>query len=160
MRAVRCDVLLILLACIHREPAPLFAPIRRVDLPQPIEPIARPEDCESADVLHGDPLSWAPAGVATCDGQLVSPSLALELTQVRDLYPLAVEGLRACEDAADLRRAVYEDRLTDERAARRWAEREATGLRLAVPVALVGGVVLGGAAAIGVLAAADGVVGR
>lgn len=153
-------LVILLLACAPHQPAPLFAPIRRVDLPSPVEPVARPEDCASADVLLGEPLPWAPAGVATCDGQLVSPTLALELTQVRDLYPLAVEGLRACEDTADLRRAIYEDRLTDERAARRWAEREATGLRLAVPVALVGGVVLGGGAAIGVLAVADGVVGR
>ena len=53
-------IALALLACVHREPAPLFAPIRRVDLPQPIEPVARPEDCESSDVLQGEPLTWAP----------------------------------------------------------------------------------------------------
>lgn len=71
----------------------------------------------------------------------------------RDVVVVAVEGLRACEDHADLMRAVYEQRLNDERALRLYAEREARVGRLG----LVVGVVLGGAAAVGVLAAAEGV---
>lgn len=142
-------MILALLACAHRPAEPLFAPLARLELPEAHAPEPRATDCPDLEVSPG-PLAWAPGGVATCYGQLVSPALALELAQVRDLYPVAVAGLRACEDAADLRRAVYEDRLTEERAARQWAERQAAGLRLAVPAALVGGVVLGGAAVVGV----------
>lgn len=143
---------LLLLACVHRQPEPLFPPIHRVDLPAPHVPEPRPTDCPDVDVEPG-PLAWAPGGVASCYGQLVSPTLALELAQARDLGPVAVEGLRACEDHADALRAVYEQRLADERALRLYAEREARVGRLG----LVVGVVLGGAAAVGVLAAAEGV---
>lgn len=158
---MRCDVLIFLLACLPKPPPePLFPPIKRYTPKAQHEPVPQPDDCTSADVHLGEPLPWAPSGVATCDGQLVSPSLALELIQARDTLPPVLAALHACEDLADARTTVYEDRLTDERAAREWAERDARVQRLAVPVALVGGVVLGGAAAIGALAASEGVVGR
>lgn len=143
---------LLLLACAHRPPEPLFAPIRRVELPAPHVPEPRPTDCPDVDVEPG-PLPWAPGGVASCYGQLVSPTLALELAQARDLGPVAVEGLRACEDHADMMRAVYEQRLADERALRLYAEREARVARAGA----IAGIFAGMTVTLGVLAAVEGV---
>lgn len=148
-------IAILLLACAHKPAEPLFAPIRRVELPSPHIAEPRATDCPDADVEPGS-LPWAPGGVASCYGQLVSPGAALELVQARDTLPVAVAGLRACEDHADLVRAVYEDRLRDERALRALAEREARVGR----IGFVAGVVAGGAAVVGVLVAADSALGR
>lgn len=151
-------ITLLLFACLPKpQPEPLFAPIKRYTPEAQHEPIPQPDDCASADVHLGESLPWAPAGVATCDGQLISPSLGLELVQARDTLPVVLVALRACEDTADARTTVYEDRLADERAAREWAEQDARVQRRVTPVVGIGGVVVGIATAIGVLAASEGV---
>lgn len=152
---------LLLLACLPKPPPEsIFDPIKRYTPQEQHEPVPQPDDCASSDVHLGESLPWAPAGVATCDGQLVSPSLALELIQARDTLPAVLVALHACEDTADARTTVYEDRLTDERAAREWAEQDARVQRRVTPAVGLGGFVVGVAVTIGVVAAADGVVGR
>lgn len=151
-------IALLLLACLPKPPpSPIFDPIERFTLPAQHEPVPQPDDCASADVHLGEPLPWAPNGVATCDGQLVSPSLALELIQAGDTLPSVLTALHACEDTADARTTVYEDRLADERAAREWAEQDARVQRRVTPAVGIGGFVVGVAVTIGVVAAEQGV---
>lgn len=149
-------IALLLLACLPKPPpSPIFGPIERFTPPTQHEPVPQSDDCASADIHLGEPLPWAPAGVATCDGQLVSPSLSLELIQARDTLPTVLVALRACEDTADARTTVYEDRLTDERAAREWAEQDARVQRRVTPAVGLGGFVVGVAVTIGVVAASE-----
>ena len=155
-------LLLALAACTPtRVPEPLFPPIRRVDLPEVVQIDPDPEDCSSADIEAGkpSPVPLDAQGQAACHGQLVSPARAFELVQASKLHPLALQGLRACEEQADMRRIVYEERLRDERQGRALAEAEARRLRVVAPIAVVGGVLAGAALTVGVLAAADQALG-
>jgi hypothetical protein len=101
-----------------------------------------------------------PGWVADCHGVAISLADSDYVRLLEADLTLARVYLRETQDAATLDRqhAEREWALAWERA--RVAERDGRLLRLAVPVGFVGGLVLGGAAAIGVLASADGALGR
>lgn len=139
----------ILLACVHPAPPTLYpSPLEPLDLPEPRRVVDAPGDC------HGTAIR--PGWVADCVG--IAESLPgvehIELVEA-DLRLVATELV---EERAmrELERTHAEQAHAEAWQRARIAEQDARGLRLAVPVAFV----LGSAAAIGVLAAADGVVGR
>lgn len=145
---MRLDVLTLLLACVHPVPPPLYpAPLEPLDLPEPRRVVDAPGDC------HGTAIR--PGWVADCIG--IAESLPgvehIELVEA-DLRLVVVE--LAEERAMRELERTHAERLHAEAWQRaRVAERDARLLRTVVPFAFGGGLVLGGAAAIGVLAASE-----
>lgn len=142
-------MIVLLLACASRQPAPLFpTPIHRFGLPPRVDAEPAPTDCPDADVVRGEPAPYAADGVATCDGQLVSPALALELVQDRQDARNTADALGAAYGAWTAERAVCEDVHARDGETITTCARELRGARLAAPAAFAGGVLLGLAAGI------------
>lgn len=103
-------MIVLLLACASRQPAPLFpTPIHRFGLPPRVDAEPAPTDCPDADVVRGEPAPYAADGVATCDGQLVSPALALSCVQDREDARHTADALGTAYGAWTAERAVCED---------------------------------------------------
>lgn len=145
-------IALLLAACLHPVP-PVLPPAQPVrEVPPRDGFVVEPGGCE------GDGVS--PGWVADCSGVAISLAGSDYVELVEADLVLARRYLEEVQALATLERAHVERTHAETWERARVAERDARMLRTVVPLAFGGGLVLGGATAIGVLAAADGALSR
>ena len=127
----------------RREPAPLFEP------PPPLPELARPRVEVPPGACRGEPVD--PGVALDCTGIAISVEHSEAVEVLRADYDLVVDRLAEERRARLADRALAEVLVVDARERARSAE---AGKRAGAALFVVG-VVAGGAAAIGVLAAAD-----
>ena len=140
-------VIALLAACLHPVPPVFSAAPARLDVPARDGYRDEPGGCPGVVVEPG----W----VADCSGIAISLAGSEYVELLEADLALARVYLAESQALAALERAHVERAHAETWTRARVAERDARVLRLAVPVAFAGGLVLGGAAAIGVLAAAE-----
>jgi hypothetical protein len=136
-------VILLLLACAVRAPVPLFEP------PPPLPELARPRVEVPPGACRGEPVD--PGVALDCTGIAISVEHSEAVEVLRADFALVVDRLAEERRARLQDRAIAELLVVDARQRARDAESDARALRVAVPVALVGGALL----TVGALWAAD-----
>lgn len=138
-------VILYLAACAFHQPPVLFpTPLPEVEPPVSVAIRSSADECDDAAAYKpGSPPPFVVDELVTCRAQVVPESQVLELLHASDLATYWGDVGPACYERSAADRSLAQRELDVVWLHQKAAEADARALRVAMPVAFVGGVVIG-----------------